>query len=103
MTFTKIGKKYSRDREREIIGFCDNMQWQDIPVSVGAMPGLAIKEAIRVLNLPKAYQIAVSHDMAPYGLYGIRCRYKEGPAEVFVVDDGCECSPVAHRLIPDHD
>ena len=51
-------------------------------------PGEGIKVMIKQLRIPKVYELAVSRDLAPYGLYGIKARYKNGSAEIFAVDTG---------------
>lgn len=103
MIFTKVAEAYSQDIQGLITHWCDQMEWQEMlpppGLSVGMMPGLGIKAAIQQLRLPKVSHVAISNAMAPYGLCGIRCRYKDGPAEIFLLDIGTEVKVLCHRLL----
>jgi hypothetical protein len=80
------------------------VEWQEIPeggtISVAMMPGEGIKEAIKQLRIPKVSHIAISNELAPFGFYGIRGHYKNGDAEVFLVDTGCSITPVCSDFYP---
>lgn len=104
MTFTNIARQYSENCQEIITRHCDNIEWQEaVPgLSLPAMPGAGINEAIKQLRLPKTSHVAYSNEMAPYGLYGIRCRYSNGPAEIFVLDIGTEVLVLCHRLLEEH-
>lgn len=102
MTFTEIAKAYSQDRQGRIIEHCEAMEWQELTpagLTLPMMPGEGIKAAIRELRLPRVSHVAYSHDMAPYGLYGAKCRYSNGPAEVYLLDIGIEILVLCHRLL----
>ncbi len=103
MIFTKIAEQYSQDCQGMIIHWCDQMEWQELlpppGLSLPMMPGEAIKATIRQLRLPEVSHVAISNQMAPYGLYGIRCRYTDGPAEIFLLDIGTETLVLCHRLL----
>lgn len=90
------------------------VEWQDLPESYGdhlwlpAVQGLAIRAIIEQLDLRAPTAIALGvvpcrSDNEPgellYGLYGIRNRYKDGVAEVFVVDRGGDLIPVASDFL----
>ena len=47
-----------------------------------------MKEVIKELRIPKVSHVAYSHEMAPYGLMGVKAHYKNGDANVFMVDEG---------------
>jgi hypothetical protein len=107
-TWTKVGEDVvgspvdegtilGRDQVKRAI---DNMVWMSLPVEVGAMPGLNISQAIEELRVPKVSHIAVSSDLAPYGFYGIRAHYKNGDADIFLVDSGSELTPVCTDFTP---
>jgi hypothetical protein len=76
----------------------NNLDWIEIPkggkLEVAAMPGLNISAAIQQLRVPKVSHIAISSDLAPYGFYGLRAHYKNGDAEIFLVDCGSNVTPV---------
>jgi len=96
-TWTTIAAEHnSTTAQRSRLAGCfDALVWRALPVEVGMMPGENIKAAISELNLPKVSHIAVSHELAPYGLYGIRCRYSDGLAQVYLIDEGSQCSVLA--------
>ena len=110
-TWTKVGEALvgSPIDEGTILGrdmVCraiDRLQWLEIPkdgtLEVAAMPGLGIKEAIKELKIPKVSHIAISSALAPYGFYGIRAHYKNGDAEIFLVDAGSHITPVCTDFI----
>ena len=93
------GAKLSRKRVEAAI---EAMDWQaPKPAADGAgvwtlamMPGEGIKTVIKEFRIPRVYELAVSNELAPYGLYGIKGRYKNGAAEIFVVDLGAELTPI---------
>lgn len=80
------------------------LSWIDVPesdeLSLSMIPGEGIKAAIKELRIPKVTQIAISHDLAPYGLYAIEGNYKNGRAVVYVVDLGSNLIPVASDFYP---
>lgn len=75
------------------------LEWRDAAGSLPAVPGLAIKGCIEELRIPKVSRVAISHDLAPFGLYGIEGHYTNGTAHVFVVDLGSHLLPVASVLL----
>jgi len=94
-TWTNIGKEHSEQRHDELGAMFDRMDWQELPCSIGMMPGLAIKEAIKQLRIPKVSHVAHSHELAPYGLEGIIGHYKNGEVRVYLIDTGTEITPLA--------
>jgi len=94
-TWTKVGKHHTHGREEDIGGMIDRLNWKEIPCEMGMMPGEAIKAAIKELRIPKVSHVANSHEMAPYGLLGIKAHYKNGDANIYLVDEGCSTVVIA--------
>ena len=92
--WTLVGRDHNAtDSQRKTLGaYFDHLEWQVIPqdgtLTLPLMPGEGIASAIRELRLPKVSHVAVSNEMAPYGLYGVRARYKNGVAYVYLCDEG---------------
>lgn len=78
----------------------DGLEWEPVAGAKPMMPGLAIKHAIAELGIPRVSRVAISHELAPYGLYGIEGNYKNGRALVFIVDRGAELVPIASDFYP---
>ena len=93
------GIELTQDTVAEII---DHLDWQEAHpgMDLPAVPGLGIAQCIRELRIPKVSHIAVSNELAPYGLYGIRGHYTNGHADVFVVDRGSDLIPVCSDFYP---
>lgn len=100
--WTTTGAAYNgTDEQRERLGrIFDSLQWQEIPCTLPMMQGEAIKAAIRELRLPKASHVADSHELAPYGLVAIRCHYKNGDAQVYILDEGVRLVVLASDFWP---
>ncbi len=94
-----VGKEYNETDEQKtrLKNIFATEEWQEIGsgITVGAMPGLTIKEIIREFKIPKVSHIAISRTMSPLGLYGIRGHYKNGTVNLWVVDSGDVSTPVA--------
>ncbi len=71
-----------------------SMEWKEVPCTTAAMPGLAIKALVKELRLPKVSHVAVSNELAPNGLIGVRAHYKNGSAEVYALDTGTAVTPL---------
>jgi len=103
-TWTKVGSEYTGKSgyKARVEVAISALAWKDIGAghSEGMMPALGIKEAIKQLRLPRVSHHAISRDLAPYGLYGIRAHYKDGAAEVFVLDAGSELVVLASDFEP---
>ena len=93
-TWTEVGKVYTEGKQDAISRHIDGMEWQEVPCTVGMAPGEGIKEAIKELRIPKVSHIAISLKMAPLGLYGVRGHYKNGMAQVYMVDSGDVLTPI---------
>ena len=83
MTWTKVGEKETRNAEGDdlrpaIEAAIRRLPWQAVPCTLGMMPGMAIQEAVKAFRIPKVSHVAVSHELAPLGLYGVRGHYSNG-------------------------
>jgi len=105
--WTERGKLHGHsetEEQRELImAAMQRMDWLEIPtdgsrLQVAMMPGLGINEAIKQLRLPKVSHIAISHELAPYGFYGIRAHYSNADVDVFLVDRGSDMFPVCMEV-----
>ena len=93
-TWTEIGQEYTRDKKEVIAAMIERMDWRTLPCEMGMGPGMAIKEAIKAFKIPKPSRVATSNEMAPYGLIAVEGNYKNGRAQVFMVDDGVSVTPI---------
>ena len=94
-TYTQTGKRYTEGKKTELNGMFKRLKWQAIPCEMAAMPGMGIKEVIKQLHIPKVSHVSASHELAPYGLMGIKAHYKNGDAIIYIIDTGCECIVLA--------
>ncbi|KKK93893.1 hypothetical protein LCGC14_2688350 [marine sediment metagenome] len=94
-TWTQVGIEHTQDRQEEIAGMIDRLDWQTIPCTMAMMPGEGIKAVIKELRIPNVSHVACSREMAPYGLMGIKARYKNGHATIYLVDEGCSTVVIA--------
>ena len=103
-TYTNIGTTYNGTDhlKAKLTAAITDLDWQPLKggLSVAMMPGEGIKSCIKELKIPKVSHIAISHELAPYGLYGIRGHYKNGDAQIYVVDEGCSIVVVASDFWP---
>ena len=98
--WTEIGKEYTEDKTR-VNEMIDRMEWEYdfVGKDVPAMPGLAINMLIKEMRLPKVTSVSYkSHELAPYGLYGIEANYKDARVRLIVVDEGSACVPICARV-----
>lgn len=97
-TWTKVGEEHSRGNEARLGRILDGLEWKEIQPAGNTeamMPALGIMSAIRELKLPRVTHYAISNQLAPFGFYGIRAHYKNGRADVYVVDEGSQLVPLA--------
>ena len=99
-TYTNVGKEYTQGKESDFNGMFERLNWLDIPCDLPAMPGLGIKEVIKELRIPKVYQVAYSNELAPYGLYGVKAKYKNGNAVIYMRDNGVSITILASDFYP---
>lgn len=96
--WTSVGEVYSRDcRDRLAVVF-SRLNWKHVSRKLPAFEALAVGALIREFKIP-AVRIAVSNEPAPFGLYGIEGRYKNGTARISFLDDGTHLTPIASWLV----
>lgn len=90
------------------------LEWQAIPeegsLTVGFMPGEAIKTCIREFRIPKVSAIAIDSFERPAaspeedgfypGFYGIEGNYSNGRARIYVLDTGTSIQPLCSEVFP---
>ena len=96
----QIGKDHWTDNQKRLQKLCEGIKWQKVPCTVGGMAGMNISEAIEGFKIPKVSHIAVAHDLAPFGLYGIRGHYKSEDVEIFLIDEGTHLTPLCAFVTP---
>lgn len=103
--WTEVGREYLQTPEdkEKVLSEAKRLQWKEIEegLTVGLCPGSAIKNAIKELRIPKVDRIAIGGGFglskepeAAYGFYGIQGNYKNARVEIFILDDGCSCTPL---------
>jgi hypothetical protein len=93
--------------EREIAG----LRWRkaEADMSLPMSPGLAIKEVIKQMQLPRVSRIAYNgmlewpdgSETATYAVYGIEANYTKGlvaRVRLYVLDTGVACIPLCHDV-----
>ena len=98
----RIGTPHSQHHEARLGAIFARLAWHPLTPETeeAAMPALGIRAAIRELRLPKVSHYAIGHELAPYGLYGIRAHYRNGTAEVYLVDEGSQMLVLASDFSP---
>jgi len=101
--YTKTGAEHNgTDKQKEKLArTIKGLEWLEMPkagesLSLPMMPGEGIKAMIKEFRIPKVSHIAISHEMAPYGFYGIRGHYKNADVDIFVIDEGTLLVPVVN-------
>jgi hypothetical protein len=96
----------------EVAAEAERMEWQELTeggsLTVGFMPGHAIKAVIGELGIPKVSAIAISSFDRPAsnreddgfypGFYGIEGNYTNGRARIYVLDLGTCIEPLFSDL-----
>lgn len=102
-TWLTAGKEAGFKRE-SYMSAIEKLKWQEIPeggtLEMPMMPGEAIKEAMKQLNIPRISAVAQTNVMAPYGVYAMKAHYKGGYALVYILDQGSMLTPVASDFYP---
>ncbi len=103
-TWTSVGSEHNADdsKRARLAAMFDRLEWQELkPDTVEAMmPALGIRAAIKELRIPKVSHYAISRELAPYGLYGIRGHFTNGQAEVYLCDEGSRMVVLASDFHP---
>lgn len=99
--WTNIGRADWEGQQDSIRAAAAALDWRALPLdNVPAMPGYGIQQVIRELRLPKVSRVAWSSDLAPCGFYGIEANYRNGRAQVFILDKGSELTPLVSYFWP---
>lgn len=99
--YTAAGKAHTEteDQRKILANAIGRMKWEtDFSQPVAFMPGEGIKAFIREFRIPKVSAFAISNELAPYGLYGVRASYKNADVDLFVVDEGSVLVPVCQYV-----
>jgi hypothetical protein len=90
------------EQRNRLNGILARLEWLEIGegIEMAMMPGMAIDAAIDQLSIPKVTHVATSNEMAPFGLCGIRGHYKNGRADVYIVDEGDKVTVLASDFYP---
>ncbi len=99
-TFTQVGKEHSEGKEEELDAMFERLEWPSIPCTLPMCLGLGLKEVIKELRIPKVDQVAYSHELAPYGLMGLKAHYRNGDATVYMIDEGDIITILASDFFP---
>lgn len=103
--WTQVGHEHNGTQEQRdrLSDAFDALDWQPIPCTMSGMGGLGIQACINELRLRNVSHVAESHELAPYGLYGIRCGFANGSARVYVCDEGSQMVVLASDFYPRSD
>lgn len=101
-TWTRIGVPYTADKQESLAALFDHLDWQPFPVKVGFSEGYAIQAIINEFKIPTITELAISHVLAPFGLYGLHCQYANGRAKVYILDRGLNVFVIASDFWPNH-
>jgi hypothetical protein len=103
--FTEVGKEFLRtDADtQKVLKEAKELKWQSIAdgLTVGMMPGMGIKAAIKEFGIPKVDEVAIGggfglscEPSAGFGFYGIHGHYKNADVKIYILDDGVSCTPL---------
>lgn len=87
----------ARDRFRRV---AERAEWLAVPCTLSLSAGMALDAAIKELRLPKVSHVVEMPDLAPYGLVGARCHYRNGDADVWICDRGSDLLPIVSVFTP---
>lgn len=102
--FTTVGKEYTDHRMDEINAIIENLEWTPVDElgPVGYIQGQAINHFIREMKVPKVFAIAISHEFAPLGFYGIQAQYKNEKVNIYLIDAGTVITPICMDVEPNN-
>ena len=102
--WTSVGADYNDtpEQKKHLSDIFDGLSWGELKqgLSLPMGPGMAIEEAIKELRIPKPSHYALSNELAPYGLIAIRGHFKNGRADVYLLDEGHQCVVLASDFHP---
>jgi len=90
----QVACEYWQGNETKLEAICKRVVWEAMPCKVAYMPGKAIEALIKQFHIPSVSHIAVSADLAPFGLIGVRAHYKNAEVDIFAVDEGSSLCPL---------
>ena len=94
----EVGKEYNKDSDqrKQIIKEIEQADWKELATqsSLPMGQGMAIQKAIKEFRIPKVSHISIFGMLSGYGFYGIRGHYKQGDLDLFLLDTGCEVTPI---------
>ena len=103
-TYTNVGKEEATleqiDEAVKTLNWLELSKEKSLPMA----QGLAIKEVVKKCRIPKVSHIAyhgmIHGSSCPYGFYGIKAKYKNGKAVIYLLDNGCEVVIMASDFYP---
>lgn len=101
-TWTRIGVPYTADKQETLAAIFAQLEWQPFPAKVGFSEGYALQAVINEFKIPTIKELAISHVLAPFGLYGLHCQYANGRAKVYILDRGLNVFVIASDFWPNH-
>ena len=103
-TYTRVGKDYSAEEIDNAIG---RTLWEDFrKINLPFMQGECIKSVIASCKIPLSkisrmcLQNYIKHNGEDHGFYGLDITYKNGQAQLYVADNGCDACVVASDFQP---
>ena len=95
-----VGARYREQVSIAIPG----LDWQEVPpngdpLKMPMFQGMAINAAIKGFQIPRVSHIAIG-TAGGLCLYGVRAQYKNGQAEIYILDRGHEAVPVVVDGLP---
>lgn len=103
-TYTNIGAEFRSEHAREAISegqinrAIEGLTWEEVHegMSLPMAQGEGLKSCIKELRIPKVTHVAyMGVILGHYGFYGVRGHYKNGTAEVYLMDSGCSITVMA--------
>ena len=88
----QVGRDHWEGNQEKIKQICQGVEWIEPPCTMPFMPGECIKTLITEFKIPKVSHVCYAHDLAPYGLVGIRAHYSNADVDFFAVDEGSHTS-----------
>lgn len=90
--WTEVGKEYTEGKQDNLLAIIEKMEWRPVTekMSLPLMPGMGINGAIKEFGIPNVSDIAISHALAPCGLYGIYGHYPNAHVKCYFLDTGVE-------------
>ena len=87
-SWTTVATHYTDNKRDQLAALFADLRWEAFPSTSSFSVGHLAKIFISTLKTPLPLEIAVSHQLAPYGLVGLHIPYKNGRAKVYILDQG---------------